>query len=492
MMFKKILVANRGEIALRVMLTCKEMGIRTVSIYTDSERDLPHATMADESICLGSGPLSKTYLNKEKIIAQAKKVGAQAIHPGYGFLSENGEFARQVRERGLIFIGPSSEHLDLMGDKIRCKSTLEKMGVPFLSGYHGDNQDTDYLFERALEIGFPLLIKASAGGGGKGMRIVESEKEFFTSLESARTEALNTFGNDRVLLEKYLLAPRHIEVQVMGDGQGNYLHFFERECSIQRRHQKIIEETPAPHLPWEVKQKLFSTSVRIIKEIGYLGAGTIEFLYNESTEAFYFLEMNTRLQVEHPVTEMVTHHDLVRLQILVASGESLTLKQEDIQQTGHGIEVRLYAEDPDKNYLPSWGKISHVALPSLKNVRFDSGYVSGNKVSVDFDSLLAKVISWGENREIARQKMIYTLNEMSFLGVKTNREFLQRILQTSQFSSGEIATNFIEKNRQVLEAHDLTSEELALSILAFHISQDSSKQGPGDDCWDDLRGFRNV
>src|SRR5690606_34183389 len=352
MKIKKILVANRGEIALRVLKTAKEMGIKIVTIYAEDDKNLPHALFSDEAYSLGQGPLSETYLNKHKIIDIAKKSGADAIHPGYGFLSENAEFCSMVEKAGIIFIGPTSESIILMGDKIGSKVALEKINIPMIPGYHGDNQEISFLETKAKEIGFPVLIKASAGGGGKGMRIVQEESELRDAISGAKSEALKAFSNDKVLIEKYIVNPRHIEVQLMSDTHGNHLHFFERECSIQRRYQKVVEETPAPNLSDDLRKRICETAAEISKGINYRGAGTVEFILTPDGK-FYFLEMNTRLQVEHPVTEMVTGHDLVRYQILVAEGEKLNLKQSDIKQNGHAIECRIYAEDPDNDFMPS-------------------------------------------------------------------------------------------------------------------------------------------
>jgi 3-methylcrotonyl-CoA carboxylase alpha subunit len=494
MMIKKILIANRGEIALRIISTCKEMGIKTVTIYTEMEKDYPHALYGDKSFNLGSGPLSDNYLNQELLVEIAKTSGADAIHPGYGFLSENPTFCRLVEKEGLVFIGPTPEHMELMGDKIGCKKALENMNIPFVPGYHGDNQDPTYLFEKAGEIGYPIVVKASAGGGGKGMRLVFNEEEFLTSLESAKREALNAFGNDQVLIEKYILKPRHIEVQVMGDTLGNFVHFYERDCSIQRRHQKIIEETPAPHLSDKVRDEITKSAVSLIKNINYRGAGTVEYLYSPEDESFYFLEMNTRLQVEHPITEMVTNCDLVRIQILVASGKEIPVKQEEIRQTGHSIEVRIYAEDPDNEFLPSIGKILHVGMPSLKNVRLDTGYYPGNEVTINFDPMLAKLISWGEDRDMACKKIIHSLDEVSFLGVKTNREYLKRILGTPEFGLGHIFTNFVEEFKSLLGPRELSSEEKALALAASIFGKRPNKKSMKtvESPWENLTEFRNI
>ncbi|MBA2405318.1 MAG: ATP-grasp domain-containing protein, partial [Bdellovibrionales bacterium] len=351
MKIKKILVANRGEIALRVLKTAKEMGIKVVTVYAEDDKHLPHALFSDESYPLGSGALSETYLNKAKLIEICKRSGADAIHPGYGFLSENEEFARMVEKAGIIFIGPTPESIVLMGDKIGSKKALEKINIPLTPGYHGEDQSEDMLVKEAKKIGYPILIKASAGGGGKGMRIVHQDSELLESIRGAKSEGLKSFSNDRVLIEKYVVNPRHIEVQLMSDTHGTHLHFFERECSIQRRYQKVVEETPAPNMSQELRLKICETAVEIARGINYRGAGTVEFIMAQDGN-YYFMEMNTRLQVEHPVSEMVTGADLVKCQIMVAQGDKLPYIQNEIKQKGHAIECRIYAEDPDNNFMP--------------------------------------------------------------------------------------------------------------------------------------------
>jgi 3-methylcrotonyl-CoA carboxylase alpha subunit len=491
MEIKKILIANRGEIALRVISTAREMGIKTVTVYTEPEIDYPHAYSADESYSLGSGPLSQTYLNQELILKIAKEAKCDAIHPGYGFLSENSKFVRMVEKSGLIFIGPSADTMETMGDKIGCKLKIEKWEIPLIPGYNGENQDPKYLEKHATEIGVPLLIKASAGGGGKGMRLVRNLNDFQASLEGAKREALAAFSDDRVLLEKYIEEPRHIEVQVMGDTHGNFLHFFERECSIQRRHQKIIEETPAYNLPKALRDKITGAAVTLIKRLNYRGAGTVEFILAPNGE-FYFLEMNTRLQVEHPITEKVTQADLVRLQILVAQGEKLPLSQNDIFQRGHAIETRIYAENPDAGFLPCVGKIQHIGFPSLKNVRLDCGFREGNEVTINFDPMLAKLISFGADRNIAIDKMLYSLDEITFVGVKSNREYLKRIIGSVEFKEGIISTNFVEKYKEILKPKPLTSEQKALAVAALLLQDKKTEGTPESSPWDSLKNFRNI
>lgn len=496
---KKILIANRGEIALRVIQTARELGIKTVTLYTDEEIGLPHCSAGDESFCLGTGALKDTYLNQDKIVSIAKACGADAIHPGYGFLSEKAAFADLVRNSGLIFIGPTSESIELMGDKKTSKIKIQELGVPSIPGYHGDNQELSVLSKEAKRIGFPVLVKASAGGGGKGMRIVEKEDEFEAALEGAKREALNAFGDDTVLLEKYITSPRHIEIQVMSDSHGNHLHLFERECSIQRRYQKIVEESPSPAVTPALRLKMIEAALKITRGINYLGAGTIELILDTDGQ-FYFLEMNTRLQVEHPVTEMVTGLDLVALQILVAEGGALPMKQEEIKQRGHAIEVRLYAEDPDNHFLPSIGRIKLIGNTSLRNVRLDSGYRDGNDISISFDPMLAKLIAWGEGRDLAADKLNEALNEVVFLGVKTNRDYLKRILTLSEFRQGLTFTHFVKTYEEKLKPVKKSKEELAVAIAAALFNKAgqgavSEKTGAARgerDPWISLNGFRNI
>lgn len=494
MKIKKILVANRGEIALRVLKTAKEMGIKIVTVFAEDDRNLPHALYADESYSLGTGTLADTYLNKNKLIDIAKKTGADAIHPGYGFLSENAEFSAMVEKAGIIFIGPTAESITLMGDKIGSKNALQKINVPMIPGYHGNDQEVATLAQKAKEIGFPVLIKASAGGGGKGMRIVHQESELIEAISGAKSEALKAFSNDKVLVEKYVVNPRHIEVQLMSDTHGNHLHFFERECSIQRRYQKIVEETPAPNLSQELRLKICETAVQISSGINYRGAGTVEFILAPDGH-FYFLEMNTRLQVEHPVTEMVTGHDLVKYQIMVAQGDKLPVKQADIKQTGQAIECRIYAEDPDNDFMPSIGRIDRIGTPTLRDVRLDCGFLDGTEVGVNYDPMLAKLVVWGENRSIAISKTIHSLDEVLFLGVKTNRDYLKRILSHKEFVAGHTHTHFIPDYKADLLPRELDSQDLADLIGALSFS-DKKRTTSGTAAvlrnpWTELTGFRN-
>lgn len=495
MKISKILVANRGEIALRVLKTAREMGIKVISIYAEDDKTLPHAMLADESYSLGSGALSDTYLNQQKIVDIAKKSGANAIHPGYGFLSENADFANLVEGAGIIFIGPTADSITLMGDKSGSKNALEHLNIPMIPGYHGDNQDEKFLANEARKIGFPVLIKASAGGGGKGMRIVNKEEELLEAIRSAKSEGLKSFSNDRVLVEKYIVNPRHIEVQLMSDTHGNHLHFWERECSIQRRYQKIVEETPAPRMSLELREKICQTAVQISSGINYRGAGTVEFILTPNNE-FYFLEMNTRLQVEHPVTEMVTGFDLVRFQIMVAAGEKLPVKQSDIKQKGHAIECRIYAEDPDQNFMPSIGKIEKIGIPTLRDTRLDYGFNDGAEVGVNYDPMLAKLIVWGEDRVTSTKKTIQSLNDVLFLGVKTNRDYLKRILSHPAYIEGKTHTHFIPQYEEDLKPKKLSDENIADLIAAFSLQGVTRQATDGrpdqrSTPWTTLVGFRN-
>ena len=473
---KRLLIANRGEIVGRIVSTCRLMGIETVTVYAADDSELPHATIGDFSCPLSGENLAETYLNSAQLIAIAKRTKADAIHPGYGFLSENAGFAEAVTKAGLIFVGPPAKIIAAMGDKAASRILCETIGVPVVPGYHGKAQDVATLTRAAKAIGFPVLVKAAAGGGGKGMRIVEREDDLATALASARSEAQSAFGNGQLLLEKYLLQPRHIEVQVFSDRQGNHLHMFERECSIQRRHQKIVEETPAANLPEATLRKMFECAVKITAHIGYVGAGTVEFILDKNGE-FYFLEMNTRLQVEHPVTEMVTGLDLVRMQLEVAQGMPLALKQKDIVQRGHSVEVRLYAEDPEREFLPSPGELSCFALPHLPLVRCENGYRSGTKVSGRYDPMLAKMAAWGDTRDEAMARLLQALAETRVIGVTSNRAFLMRVLDHSSFRDGKTTTDFITRHQESLFGNTLNDTEiarLAAGYLLFNVKTSHS------------------
>ncbi|HDM66979.1 MAG TPA: acetyl-CoA carboxylase biotin carboxylase subunit, partial [Thermoplasmatales archaeon] len=442
-MFKKILIANRGEIAVRIIKACQELGVKTVAIYSDVDKNAPHVMIADEAVPLGDPTPIESYLNIPKIIEIAKERDVEAIHPGYGFLAENPDFAEACKTAGITFIGPTAKVISLMGDKIAAKKTMENAGVPVIPGYHGPKQDTESLVKEGEKIGFPLLVKAAAGGGGKGMRIVHSIDELPDAIESAKRESKSSFGDDTVFLEKYLDKPRHIEFQVLADNHGHTIHLFERECSIQRRHQKIIEETPSPVMTPELREKMGEAAVRAAEAVGYTNAGTVEFMVDGNLN-FYFMEMNTRLQVEHPITEFTTGVDLVKWQIKIASDQELTLKQDQLIQRGHAIECRIYAEDPSNGFLPSTGTLRRVEEPSGPNIRVDSGITSNLEVTPYYDPLLSKLIVAAENRNEAIDKMIWALSHYVVMGVTTNIPFLKKVLEHEEFRKGNITTHFID------------------------------------------------
>ena len=442
-MFKKVLVANRGEIAVRILKACQEMGIKTVAIYSEVDKKSPHVNLADESINLGDPTPSESYLNISKIIENAQIIGADAIHPGYGFLAENPDFAKACSDSGIKFIGPTSQVITLMGDKIKAKKTMEQADVPVIPGYHGIQQDMKTLIKEGKQIGFPLLVKATAGGGGKGMRIVHSEDDFAQSIESAKRESKAAFGNDSIFLESYIDKPRHIEFQILADEHGHVIHLFERECSIQRRHQKIIEETPSPVMTKELRDQMGKAAVAAAKAVNYTNAGTIEFMVDGKLN-FYFMEMNTRLQVEHPITEATTGIDLAKWQLRIASGEKLTLKQENLIQRGHALECRIYAEDPSNGFLPSVGLLKKVEAPTGPNIRNDTGIETNLEVTPYYDPMLAKLIVSSENRLESIHKMIYALSRYAILGVTTNIAFLKKVLEHDEFKKGNITTHFID------------------------------------------------
>lgn len=493
-MIKRLLIANRGEIARRIQRSCRELGIETVALFTEGEEQLPHVKEADYSRSLGSGPLSETYLNQKKLIEVAKELKCEAIHPGYGFLSEKASFAQAVTKAGLIFVGPSPEVIELMGDKQRSKQKMSELQVPLIPGYHGDNQDAAFLKKEAQKIGLPLLIKASAGGGGKGMRIVREWSEFDEALGGAKREAMNAFGDDKVLLERYLVNPRHIEIQVFSDSHGNHLHLFERECSLQRRYQKIIEEAPSVALDQQLRQKMGETATRITRALGYRGAGTLEFMLDQSGE-FFFLEMNTRLQVEHPVTELITGVDLVAWQLREAMGQPITTKQEELQIRGHALEVRLYAEDPDQDFLPCTGKLERIGRVQQNHCRMDTGYEEGHEVSTSFDPMIAKLICWGEDRGIAIARMDLFLQQIGPLGITTNQDYLRRLLHHPAFIKGELSTDFVKNHQESLKAVPPTESELAramaIRLLLAGRTQAGQSEGhktPG--AWEQIMDFR--
>lgn len=441
----KLLVANRGEIALRVMRSAREMGIKTVAVYSEADRNALFVRYADEAVCIGPAPSNQSYLRGDRIIEVCKETGADAIHPGYGFLSENADFARKVREAGIIFVGPSPESMEMMGDKLSAKATARKMNVPMIPGSDGAISDMDEAVKVARSIGFPLLIKASAGGGGKGMRLVEREQDIEEQMRLAISEAQSAFGNGAVFIEKYASGPRHIEIQVLADNHGNCVYLFERECSIQRRHQKLIEEAPSSVLTPELRQRMGKCAVDVARACNYSGAGTVEFLVDDQHN-FYFLEMNTRLQVEHPVTEMITGLDLVKEQIKVARNEKLSLKQEDIRMNGHAIEVRVCAEDPSNNFLPDIGRLSVYKTPSGPGVRVDDSFEQGMEIPIFYDPMIAKLIVHASSREEAIEKMIAAIADYRIVGVETTLGFCRFVLGHEAFRSGKFDTGFIKKH----------------------------------------------
>ncbi|MFU8842244.1 MAG: acetyl-CoA carboxylase biotin carboxylase subunit [Bacteroidales bacterium] len=468
-MIKKVLVANRGEIAIRVMRTCREMDIKTVAVYSDADRKSMHVRFADEAFHIGLSPSTESYLSIDKIIQAAKKSNADAIHPGYGFLSENADFSARCQKEGIIFIGPSPHSINMMGDKITSRQTMIKAGVPVVPGTVEPIEDEKKAIETIKNIGLPVMIKASAGGGGKGMRLVHHEDEIQSGIRSARSEAKAAFGNDAVYIEKYIASPHHIEFQVLADNHGNVIHLFERECSVQRRHQKVIEETPSPLMTPEVRDKMGKDAVAAAKAADYSGAGTIEFIVDDNLN-YYFLEMNTRLQVEHPITERVVGIDLVREQINIANGLQLSVKQEDLSQHGHAIECRIYAEDPDNNFYPSPGLIQHITEPLGLGVRHDGYVYEGYEIPIYYDPLISKLIVWGTTREQAIARMRRSLFNYKITGIKTTIKFLERIMYTPDFVNGNYNTHFIEKNRAFLEQKDQCKGDCkAMAIIAAFI-----------------------
>lgn len=450
-MFNKILVANRGEIAIRIMRACRELGVRTVAVYSEADKKSLHVQFADETIFLGEAAPKESYLNADKLIDAAIQTHADAIHPGYGFLSENASFAAAVDSAKLIFIGPSADSIRAMGDKAQSKIKMKHAGVPTVPGFEDLESEADFK-KAAKKIGYPVLIKASAGGGGKGMRVVNAEDELSEAVESARREALNSFGDEKLLIEKYLADAHHIEFQVFGDQHGNLLHLFERECSVQRRHQKIIEETPSPLLTPEIREKMGQAAVAAAKAVNYHNAGTIEFIFDPKTSQYYFLEMNTRLQVEHPITELVTGIDLVQWQIKIAAGEKFPFVQGDFHQHGHAIECRVYAEDPASGFLPSTGKLLQFIEPRGPGIRVDSGFTTGSEVTHFYDPLLAKLIVHAENRDTAIQKIRTALHDFVVHGVVTNIDFMQAVLAHEDFVACKVTTRWVEK---ILESGSL-------------------------------------
>ncbi|MGS2723666.1 acetyl-CoA carboxylase biotin carboxylase subunit [Porticoccus sp. GXU_MW_L64] len=477
-MFKKILIANRGEIACRVIKTARLMGIKTVAVYSDADRHALHVTMADEAVHIGPSAPRESYLRGDKVIEAALKTGAQAIHPGYGFLSENAEFCQRCADNQLVFIGPPIGAIEAMGSKSAAKTIMENAQVPLVPGYHGDDQNPEILRKTSDDMGYPVLLKAAAGGGGKGMRQVWSGDEFDEALAAAKRESINAFGDDKMLVEKYLTQPRHVELQVFCDSHGNGVYLFERDCSVQRRHQKVIEEAPAPGMTDKLRAEMGEAAVRAAQAINYQGAGTVEFLLDEDG-AFYFMEMNTRLQVEHPVTEKITGQDLVEWQLRVAAGETLPLQQDELRINGHAFEARIYAEDPDNDFLPVTGTLNYLRPPpESEHVRVDTGVLQGDDVSVFYDPMIAKLIVWDENRDRALNRLTAALAEYHISGMTTNTEFLYNLASCQPFRDAELDTGFIEKHKQLIfhGGTDDTNKHLPLAALYLVLKQEQQAE----------------
>ncbi len=467
---EKILVANRGEIALRVMRTAKEMGIQTVAIYSEADRLAPHVKFADQAVCVGPPPSNQSYLLGDKIIQICKELNVDAIHPGYGFLSENAAFCQKVTDAGLIFIGPSPESIEVMGDKLSSKHAVARYNIPMVPGTPDAVTDREEAKRKSKEIGYPVLIKASAGGGGKGMRVVEKEEEFDEQMDRAVSEAIASFGNGAVFVEKYITSPKHIEIQVLGDKHGNIVHLFERECSVQRRHQKVVEEAPSAVLTPAIREAMGKCAVDVARACNYYGAGTVEFIVDEDLN-FYFLEMNTRLQVEHPVTELITGVDLVKEMILVAEGHPLSFKQEDLQIQGHAVECRVCAEDPKNNFLPDVGTLHTYVRPQGNGVRVDDGMEEGMAIPIYYDPMIAKLITYGKDRSEAIDKMVRAIDEYKIVGIQTTLPFCKFVLRHEAFVSGNFDTRFISLyyKPEVLDTLPQAEEEMLAAALASHL-----------------------
>lgn len=486
-MINKILIANRGEIACRVMRSAKRLGIATVAVYSEVDANAQHVLMADEAVLIGPAPASESYLKSELILEIALSLNVDAIHPGYGFLSENAQFSKACADNDIVFIGPGPKAISAMGSKSAAKSIMEKAKVPLVPGYHGDNQDPDFLHQQALKMGYPVLLKAAAGGGGKGMRQVWNDEGFHDALAAAKREAQSSFGDQHMLIEKYLTEPRHVEIQVFCDNHGNGVYLFERDCSVQRRHQKIIEEAPAPNMPQSIREKMGAAALKAAKAIAYSGAGTVEFLL-DSDGSFYFMEMNTRLQVEHPVTEMITGEDLVEWQIHVANNLPLPKTQEQLSLNGHAFEARIYAEDPDNDFLPQTGLLKYLVPPSGQDIRVDTGVAQGDEVSIYYDPMIAKLIVHGKDRQQALAKLISALHDYHIVGVTTNIDYLLRVAQSDAFMLADLSTDFVERHSEALlkEQEILAPHMQALS--AFIVLQSQSTGGSG--AFTDFAGFR--
>ncbi|MCO8046998.1 acetyl/propionyl/methylcrotonyl-CoA carboxylase subunit alpha [Acinetobacter towneri] len=484
-MFEKILIANRGEIACRVIRTAKKLGIATVAVYSDADAQSQHVKLADEAIYIGESPAAQSYLQVDRIIQAAKSTGAQAIHPGYGFLSENDQFALACKDNNIVFIGPPVEAILAMGLKATSKALMEKAGVPLTPGYHGTNQDAAFLKQQADSIGYPVLIKASAGGGGKGMRLVERSEDFLSSLASCKSEARSSFGNEDVLIERYVIQPRHIEVQVFGDTHGNYVHLFERDCSVQRRHQKVLEEAPAPKMPEDKLETMRQAAIDAARAVNYVGAGTVEFIVEQDGTA-YFMEMNTRLQVEHPVTEMITGQDLVEWQLRVAFGEPLPKQQHELQIHGHALEARVYAEEPEKGFIPAIGQISYLHYPEQNDaVRVDSGIVEGDEISTYYDPMIAKLIVWGKNREAALTQMHHALGQFHVDGLGNNIAFLDRLVLCDSFKNANLDTGLIQREEAFLlnAKPEVATETIVAAALIEVLSRIQNNKAANNTVW---------
>ena len=494
-MFDRVLIANRGEIACRIIRTCRRLGVGSVAVYSDADANSLHVRLADQAIHLGGSRAQDSYLAIDRILAAAKKGNASAIHPGYGFLSENAAFAEACVQAGLVFIGPSPGAIRAMGSKSTAKSLMEAAGVPLTPGYHGDRQEAEFLHEQADRIGYPVLIKASAGGGGKGMRRVDASGDFLASLASCRREAVAAFVDDRVLIERYIVQPRHIEVQVFGDHFGNTVSLFERDCSVQRRHQKVLEEAPSPGMSADRRAAMSKAACDAARAVGYVGAGTVEFIVEQSG-SFHFMEMNTRLQVEHPVTELVTGLDLVEWQLRVAAGETLALAQEQLAMRGHAIEARIYAEDPANDFLPSTGRLVHVRTPAEStHVRIDTGVEQGDAITSFYDPMIAKLIVWDETRELALRRMKRALSEYQIVGVTTNIAFLQRLVASPSFAGAVLDTSLIEREKDWLQAADSCAPDeagllAALVVLLREWNEELESQKEAYSPWKIRDGWR--
>lgn len=469
MIIRKLLVANRGEIALRIMRTAREMGIQTVAIYSEADRSALHVRYADEAVCVGSAPSSESYLRTDAILDVCRQLNVDAIHPGYGFLSENAHFARAVRDAGLIFVGPSPESIEMMGSKLAAKAAVAGYNIPMVPGTPSAITDRAEAKRISAQIGYPVLIKASAGGGGKGMRVVQNDAEFDEQMDRAVSEALSAFGDGSVFIEKYVTSPRHVEIQVLGDQHGNIIHLFERECSVQRRHQKVVEEAPSAILTPEIRDAMGRAAVDVARACGYYGAGTVEFIVNDNLD-FYFLEMNTRLQVEHPVTELITGVDLVKQMIYIAEGKPLRIRQEDLKIKGHAVESRVYAEDPANNFLPDVGTLDTYVRPQGNGVRVDDGFEQGMAIPIYYDPMIAKLITYGDSREEAIQKMIRAIDEYQISGVQTTLPFCRFVMEHPAFRAGQFDTGFVSKyfTPDVLTPQpEATESELAAVLAAY-------------------------